>query len=359
MLDVNHVQKAGVTDEAGKLLIALPETFPDGHFAMVEDGSPPLLSFAQSILTTDRFNKMEVPEDDPLVGSWWRKGARGFIYAQRGMGKTWMSMALATCLAEGRDCGPWVIPKARRVLYVDGEMSLKAMQERSLGLSPLGSPNFHFLSHYHHYNVGGADFNLVEKDAQDALSDVCQTLSVEVLFLDNLSCLCRGMREDKAEDWERVSGWLASFQPRGISTCIVHHAGREGGHMRGTTKREDNCDWIMGLKSPSNESESDAKYSVSLVASFDKNRRGSSEDEGPWRFTFETMTDGARTTVRHKLEGNIEVLVRLVKNGLELCGDIAEEMGLSKGRVSELANKAREKNLIRIENRKYLPPSTP
>jgi|GEM_PF-5827140 len=70
MLDVNHVQKAGVADEGGKPLIALPEIVPAEHFVMVEDGSPPLLSFTQSILTTDRFNKMRVPEDDPLVGSW-------------------------------------------------------------------------------------------------------------------------------------------------------------------------------------------------------------------------------------------------------------------------------------------------
>jgi len=42
-----------------------------------------------------------------------------------------------------------------------------------------------------------------------------------------------------------------------------------------------------------------------------------------------------------------------------LCRDIAEEMGLSKGRVSELAKTAEAKKLILIKNRKYLPIGTP
>jgi len=349
MLDVNQLQKAGAADESGKPLMESPQVVPIEHFGVVSDGAAPLLSFAKSILTADALDKLEIPKRECLVGSWWRTGALGFIFGQRGLGKTWMSIKLACCLAEGCDCGPWSVPQPRRVLYVDGEMPLESLRERERALTSSRSPNLYFLSHYQHFANTGLGINLAEAAAQKALLDECERLKIEVLFLDNLSCLFSGVRENEADDWELVYPWLGALRNRGVSVCMVLHAGVDALRPRGSTRREDAAFWVIGVTAPKSEEDSQAKFSVSFATSFTKNREGSTEDEGPWKFTFETMAEGEPTTIRHSLEGNLEVFIQMLKDGLDSCKDIAEAMNVGKDVVSKLAKKAEAKRLIKIE----------
>src|SRR4051794_7213793 len=62
--------------------------------------------------------------------------ARGLAmaYAGRGVGKTRLGMGMAYAVACGGEFLRWKAEKARRVLYVDGEMPAELMQERALAL---------------------------------------------------------------------------------------------------------------------------------------------------------------------------------------------------------------------------------
>jgi len=363
MLDANQLQKADVADEGRELLMESPQVVPAEHFGMIEDASPPPLSFAESILDADALSKLEIPKRECLVGSWWKAGASGFIFGERGKGKTWMSLYLARRLAEGRDCGPWKIPKARRVLYVDGEMALDSLQERDCALSQSSGSLLHFLSHQQHFNKLGLGLNFTDPAAQKALLDECDRLNIEVLFLDNLSCLFSGVGENKADDWEAILPWLLTLRRKGIATCIVHHPNRGGADMRGTSRREDAAFWIMRAATPRSESEVKSGHKASFVGRFTKNREGSAEDEGPWQWTFETPAVGEPTTIRWSLIDNLETFVHLVEDGLDTCSMLAEEMHLSKGAVSKLAKRAASQKFIAIEGegnqRKYIPIARP
>ena len=65
----------------------------------------------------------------------------------------------------------------------------------------------------------------------------------EVLFLDNLSVLCRSGVENDAESWGVMQEWLLSLRSRGKTVVILHHGGkpdrRGRSAQRGTSKRED------------------------------------------------------------------------------------------------------------------------
>src|SRR5690349_1292714 len=52
------------------------------------------------------------------------------IHAWRGIGKTHMGLGIGFAVASGGDFLGWSAPRARRVLYVDGEMPGQTMQER-------------------------------------------------------------------------------------------------------------------------------------------------------------------------------------------------------------------------------------
>ena len=311
---------------------------------------PPPLSFVRSVLSAQELESLEILPRECLVGTWWKEGGQGFLFGPRGLGKTWLSVYLARCLAEGRDCGPWKISKARRVLYVDGEMALDGLRERDRALRKTNDAPLNFLSHQHHFDVTGRGLNLTDLTAQAAVLSACEHHRVEVVFLDNLSCLFSGMRENDADDWEAVLPWLLTLRRKGIAVCIVHHSGRAGSHMRGTSKREDASTWVMGLAAPS---AADTTPGARFVGRFTKNREGDQSELGPWQWTF--RTDATGTHVTHEKMDALEMFVQLVRDGLSSCSEIAEEMGVSKGTVSKWAKRAHDAGQIQIINKEYRP----
>ncbi len=329
---------------------ALPPVF-DFPRPVPAPGAPTPLSFAGSVLLAAQLEALEIAARECLVGTWWREGGLGFMFGPRGLGKTWESLYLARCLAEGRDCGPWKITKPRRVLYVDGEMPLDGLRDRDCGLRKDPTAPLYFLSHDQHFRETGRGLNLAKAEEQAALLKECQARRIEVLFLDNLSCLFSGMRENDADDWEAVLPWLLTLRRMGIAVCIIHHSGRNGANMRGTSKREDASFWVMRLDAPSVAEEN---VGARFVARFTKNREGDETEAGPWQWTFQTH--GSITHVNHSKIDNLDAFVQLVADGMDSCRDIAEEMGVSKGAVSKWAKRAVESGRIRIDsNKRYLP----
>jgi len=347
-IETNALQKSVAAEEGGNLM-TLPERVPIDQVAPPVSAETPPLSFMDSILDADTLSKMEIPKRKPLVGTWWLEGASGFIFGERGKGKSWMGMHLARCLAEGRDCGKWCITEPHRVLYVDGEMALDALKERSKALTQRSTENLRFLSHQYHFDRGGGLLNLSDPAAQQALLEVCQKEGAEVLILDNLSCLFYGMKENESDAWEIIQPWLLDMRRMGIAVCIIHHAGRSGAHMRGTSRREDSAFWIMQVSSSLEGEPSGIARQARFLTQFTKYREGSREDEGPWEWTYETPAEGEPTSVRCVPMTKLDAFIKCIKDGLESCSEIAEELGLGKSTVSKLAQKAVGKNLIKIE----------
>jgi hypothetical protein len=341
-------------DESSRIMTPIPEAFvfdpPPAGLGKTESTDPEQISafsFLPSVLSAAELEILEIPARECLVGTWWREGAQGFLYGPRGLGKTWLGFHLARCLAEGRNCGPWKITKARRTLYVDGEMPLDGLRERDRALREQPDAPLLVLSADQHFRKAGRGLNLTAPESQAALLETCKAHKIEVLFLDNLSCLFSGIRENDADDWGSVQPWLMTMRRMGIAVCIIHHSGRNGAHMRGTTKREDASSWVMGLAAPSMP---DDTGGARFVGRFTKNREGDETEAGPWQWTFQT--EDGKTTIRHERMEHLEMFLQHVRDGLSSCKDIAEEMNVSKGTVSKWAKRAADKKLIRIDDKR-------
>lgn len=107
----------------------------------------------------------------------------------------------------------------------------------------MNNDNLQLLNHEILFDRTGKVLNITNSDVQQAITQYCVSSGVKVLFLDNLSTLARGMKENEADSWELVNNWLLDLRRRKIAVVIVHHPGRNG-EMRGTSKREDN---VFGL----------------------------------------------------------------------------------------------------------------
>ena len=309
-----------------------------------------VFSFLKSVVPFPDFEKLAIRTRAPLMGEWFLEGDLGFVFAPRGVGKTWFGLALAVALAEGRSLWTWTVPRARRVLYVDGEMAYDAARQRIRGLvrQAYGN-NLLMLHHEQMFQACGQVLNLSQADAQTALLNYCVEEKCDVLVLDNLSCLFSGIKENDADAWEMVLPWLLNLRRRGISVVFIHHAGRNG-MMRGTSRREDAAFWVVQLSQASRGD--DLENQTRFISKFTKNRNTTDGNTPTLEWTFTTTSEG-KVEIGTKLLADLDLFRECVENGLMGASDIAEEMKVSKGQVSKLAKKAMAAGWLVKDGRDY------
>ena len=59
----------------------------------------------ESIVTSSELHDLELTPRKKLFGDWFCEGDLGFIFAFRGVGKTWLALAIAQALATGGQAG--------------------------------------------------------------------------------------------------------------------------------------------------------------------------------------------------------------------------------------------------------------
>ena len=312
---------------------------------------------------TEHFNKaisagggltgISVPPREAIIGNWFKKGDLGFICGARGLGKTWLAMLLARKCAEGADLTglpEWKIHRPWRVLYVDGEMPMDGTRERDIALAAGGAPGLFYLHHEALFHHTGEALNLADPAAQSALLKRCIRDKIEMLILDNLSCLFSGMRENDADAWDRVLPWLLDLRRNKIAVIFVAHSGRNG-HMRGTSRREDAAFWIINLSEL--REPSDTQQGAKFVAQFMKCRNTTEADCPPLEWRFIKQPNNPKVIVRwEKLSGPL-LFRQCIEDGMISATEIAQEMAISKALVSKYARKGIKEGWLRKKGRNY------
>jgi hypothetical protein len=294
-----------------------------------------------------------VPPCQPIIGKWFKQGDLGFICGPRGLGKTWLAMILARKCAEGSSFGglpEWHIHGSRRVLYVDGEMSMDGIRERDVALATGPTQGITYLQHEALFHLTGTVLNLTEPGAQAALLEKCRQDKKDLLILDNLSCLFPGLRENDADAWDRVLPWLLDLRRNRIAVIFIAHSGRNG-MMRGTSRREDAAFWIIDLSEVRDAGE--CRHGAKFVTRFVKNRNASDADCPSLEWTFARQPNDAKAHVTWKKIVVPERFRQCIEDGLLTASLIAQEMSLSRGQVSKYATKAIKDGWLTKKGREY------
>ena len=238
----------------------------------------------------------------------------------------------------------------RKVLYVDGEMPFDGIRERDAVLSSTAEADIYYLQHEALFHTSGRVLNLTNPRAQAALLEKCQREKIEVLFLDNLSCLFSGIKENDADAWEQVLPWILDLRRNRIAVVFIAHAGRNG-FMRGTSRREDAAFWIIQLTEAQDAGvvQTGAKF----VARFVKNRNATETECPPLEWHFERRENEMRALVSWKRLSTPDIFRQCLEDGLTTATDISEEMGLSKGQVSKMATAAIHAGWLTKDGREY------
>ena len=73
---------------------------------------------------------LDIPHREMLLHPILPEKGLSMLYAPRGIGKTLLALSIGLAVASGSNLLRWSSPRARRVLYVDGEMTMADLQER-------------------------------------------------------------------------------------------------------------------------------------------------------------------------------------------------------------------------------------
>jgi hypothetical protein len=308
-----------------------------------------LKKYSAAICTSEQLESIDLPPRNKLVGSWLYEGDLGFVYGERGSGKTWFVDALATHLSTGSELHGWDVPEKADVLLVDGEMPIDAARDRLKGMRK-GNPKLHILHHEMLFNSCGAAMNLTSERTQRVVTEICIQKKIKLLIIDNLSCLFSGIKENDADEWEKVLSWLLDLRRRHVAVLIVHHAGVSG-RMRGTTRREDAAFWVIQVDEVKDRQEHEKGAQFHTV--FTKQRNSDSR-EWTREWTFKTEPDGQISIGCEEVSFD-EKVFRLIQDGLSSATDIATELGANKSTVSRAAHRLVQANLVEINGKAYRP----
>jgi putative DNA primase/helicase len=255
------------------------------------------------------------------------------------VGKTHFALSVAYAVASGTKFLRWHAPVPRKVVYLDGEMPGSVMQRRLAMHCPDHPPAPGFFKIFTPDLVpdGQTLPDLATLDGQDALNLMIED-DTALVVVDNLSAWARsGGRENDAESWLPIADWILSLRRRGIAVLLVHHAGK-GGQQRGTSKKEDVLDVVIGLSRPADY---DPKAGASFVVEFTKARNLLGDDAESLELELGGTDERAEWHWRTVEASTYERVVKLQKEGLK-PNEIAAELGIHKSNVSRHLSRARQ-----------------
>lgn len=283
------------------------------------------------------FLEVEFPHRGFLLSPIVHEQGLTMLYAYRGVGKTLLALAIALAIASGNKLFHWLCSEPRAVLYIDGEMSAQALQERFKALAlGAGIDVRQTLLHIITPDTQSLPMpNLAQESGQKLIEP--HLAGISLVIVDNLACLCSAGKENETESWVPVQRWLLGLKRRGISTLIVHHAGKSG-EQRGTSAREDVMDTVVSLKHPEDyQPQEGARFEVHIK----KSRNVAGEIIAP--FEAQLRQDGesflwSQTAI---YDPQREEVRELSGQGLSVRA-IAEKTGLSRSKVHRLLQKEQQ-----------------
>jgi len=291
------------------------------------------------------FMALELPPREDLLHPWLPKQGLAMIHAPRGVGKTHVALWVSYAVAAGTSFLAWHAPKPRGVLYIDGEMPAAVLQERiaRIAVSNDLEPSAPLRIITPDLQPGGM-IDLSRADDQRELQQFLDGISL--IVVDNISCLCRAGKENEGESWLPVQEWALQQRAAGRSVLFIHHTGKNG-QQRGTSRREDVLDTVIGLRRPGDYTpDQGALFEIH----FEKARGIYGAETRPFEAQLTTTPDGhQRWVIKQLEESTTEKVANLLNEGVPQR-EIAEMLGITKGTVSKAKRHADEQGLLNSQS---------
>jgi DNA-binding CsgD family transcriptional regulator len=286
---------------------------------------------------------MELPTRELLLSPWLPKAGLCMIHAYRGIGKTHLSLGVAHAVAKGGEFLGWKSETPRNVLFVDGEMPAAALQERLARIITMSGES----------TLPG-QLKIITPDLQhDGMMPDIGTLegqhllnqfipeNVDLIILDNISCLAPSIKENDATDWALIQTWVLRQRSKGRSVLLIHHSGKSG-LQRGTSKKEDVVDTVITLERPKDY---DSNQGARFLVKYEKTRGFFGDDARPFEAHLIDHEGKSSWQIKTSEESTYEQVYSLRNDGLS-PKEISLELGVHKSTVSRHLTRARNEGVL-------------
>lgn len=321
----------------------------------ISDDIPAILE-ALTCSGEDFLNKM-FHKPQILVRPFIREQSLTMIYARPGVGKSFLVHALAVALTrkdyEDLEIGPWRIRRPSGVLLIDGELPGGELQNRLRGMIKAmgGESDVHPLQVLTAEEVAikfNRQLNLNNQAWRDAITKYVQKHpEFKMIVIDNISSLIPGVNENAKQDWDPVNQWLLTLRRTGNSVILIHHANKKGGD-RGHSGRLDNLDNVITLEEAGETDE------VKFKVFFQKCRYLKPGQGKPFTLELVEEPDGAygwEMDTVNEPDNIFKDVIKLLTEDNVTQKQIAEIVGISQSRVSQLRQQAIKRGFLDTKNR--------
>ena len=297
--------------------------------------------FELNVFSYKDVENLDLPTQQVLLSNLWRTEENVMIYSKTGVGKSWLSLSIAACITgQGKmSVCDWENEIVRRVLLMDGEMSVRDYQNRLpiLIKATGGDPekvreNLDFVprqrqEQYEYFT------NLANEDNQGQLINYAKSRDIDTLILDNLSTLTEFDNENNSESMKLFQKFLLRARSEGLQTLVVHHMrkGKEDDESyRGSSVLGVSLDTILRLESPDNGSP-DGTVTFNII---DEKKRHSSTHTWSIQLNLNTyewqLYDEYHQDVRHDMMLDI-----IESKKFRTQTDISKVLGLGETAISK------------------------
>jgi hypothetical protein len=287
------------------------------------------------------FLEFEFEPEKPIVGETIVSKSIGMLAGPRGIGKTWLSMALTYAAAGAKPIRPWGTGAGVPVAYLDGEMRAPSLQSRWRSIHALNTKsesiemvkrNLRIISR----DCMGSNIGFIDTEDGQKNIDALIPEDVALIVIDNLSAWTRGGREDSAA-WALTKGWLIKKRMEGTAVLLIHHTGKNG-QQRGSSAHEDLLDYSILLRPlASSKGRDDTRFSIEHT----KVREHFPILKQRQEFTFWTENDVFHfkcVPAEYEVPSGAAEMVALQRQGLSMAA-IGKKLGVSKSTVSRTLEK--------------------
>jgi Bifunctional DNA primase/polymerase, N-terminal/AAA domain len=290
-----------------------------------------------SSMSVNELALMDIPDRNAIVCE---NGAVLFyeasinqILAWRGVGKTNFGLGLADAIAGGGQLLDFKTDKPRQVLYVDGELPLKQLQERvQERVQPHNRSKVQLLNPEMLTPVRG--MNLLDPRDFDALRDLVERNRTEVLVLDSQNQLMKGDSNDP-EFHEHRQEVLRALRWMGLCVIEMHHTGKSG-LQRGISRNDDILDVQIHLKKVADWEAGDG---LLFELGYEKVRHAAALTSG-YLVTLEDGQWAKRAT------DEVKAAAELFQEG-KTEREVARALKCSNGKAHKLRNQAMKAGLLK------------
>ena len=263
-------------------------------------------------LSGDKLLGIKMKKREWLLEPILKQESSAMLYADAGVGKTWLSWELIVTIAGGGTFADWTAEKARRVLVVDGEMNATELRDRlkkTLGRHPVevaerAMSNITLLSRQiQHWETDFYDLN--DKNYQDRLLWALERAErennpYEMIVLDNFSCLADVEDENSSAAFNGICQFLNRAKTM-TTVLLVHHTKKNSGKSkgphqdsgmtyRGSSKLGGIMEVCIGLSTPQ-EAQRPLHSGAAFMLRLEKFRGLRHESTDPRVFSLDPETD--------------------------------------------------------------------